>query len=113
MTTTRITRRNLIRSALVTSAASLASGCKPTSLESPADPESNFQPGAMLPWSNWAANHVCEPGARWAPASEDELVSQLGSWQGIIRPVGAGHSFSPLVPTDGMNHAGNPGDSFS
>lgn len=101
MTTTRITRRNLMRSALVASSASLVSGCKPTSTGSPLEPKLKFESGAALPWSNWAANHVCEPSARWAPTSEDELVSQLGLQQGTVRPVGAGHSFSPLVPTDG------------
>lgn len=44
---------------------------------------------------------MSEPLSRVAPASEEELVAWLGSSTGPLRPVGAGHSFSPLVPTDG------------
>lgn len=90
-----------MRSALVVSAGSLVPACKPTTTGDPADPTLDFEPGGPLPWSNWAANQVCQPSARWAPSSEDELASQLGSQLGTVRPVGAGHSFSPLVPTDG------------
>jgi FAD-linked oxidoreductase len=36
-----------------------------------------------------------------APASEDELAELLKTAASPIRPVGAGHSFSALVPTDG------------
>ncbi len=36
-----------------------------------------------------------------APESEAELIRWLSSTRGPVRPVGAGHSFTPLVPTDG------------
>ena len=35
------------------------------------------------------------------PATESELVSLFKSTRGPIRPVGSGHSFTALVPTDG------------
>ncbi|MFT4614497.1 MAG: FAD-linked oxidoreductase, partial [Bacteroidia bacterium] len=38
---------------------------------------------------------------RKAPANLTELQSLVASTKGTIRPVGAGHSFSALVPTDG------------
>lgn len=53
------------------------------------------------PWRNWSGGQVCQPAGRFSPASEDDLSSFLRSTAGEIRPVGSGHSFSALVPTDG------------
>ncbi len=53
-----------------------------------------------LQWRNWAGNQTCRPAQRLAPASEEELIAGLRQARGIIRAVGSGHSFSPLVPTD-------------
>jgi FAD-linked oxidoreductase len=41
------------------------------------------------------------PSLRWAPRTVDELVNKIASQPGPVRPVGAGHSFMPLVPTSG------------
>ncbi len=54
-----------------------------------------------LPWYNWSGSQSSQPISRFAPGSEDELVQFLRTTNGAVRPVGAGHSFSPLVPTDG------------
>jgi FAD/FMN-containing dehydrogenase len=35
------------------------------------------------------------------PKNEAALVDYIQSTSGALRPVGSGHSFSPLVPTDG------------
>ncbi|GMG87346.1 D-arabinono-1,4-lactone oxidase [Biformimicrobium ophioploci] len=53
-----------------------------------------------LPWRNWSGSQQCFPESRKAPASVAELQELLASTRGIVRPVGAGHSFTPLVPTD-------------
>ncbi len=52
-------------------------------------------------WSNWSGGQTCQPAGRYDIASEEELTSLLRNTLGPIRPVGSGHSFSPLVPTDG------------
>lgn len=52
-------------------------------------------------WSNWSGGQRCQPAGRYDIASEGELTSLLRNTLGPIRPVGSGHSFSPLVPTDG------------
>ena len=52
-------------------------------------------------WHNWSGAQSCIPAGRFAVASEDELAALVRSVQGAIRPVGSGHSFSALVPTDG------------
>jgi len=55
----------------------------------------------QTPWTNWSGGQSCSPAGRIDVASEDELVRFLKSTSGAIRPVGSGHSFSPLIPTDG------------
>lgn len=54
-----------------------------------------------IPWRNWSGAQSCLPLERLAPASLDELVQVIRQAPGKIRPVGSGHSFSALVPTDG------------
>ena len=54
-----------------------------------------------LPWLNWSGGQRCQPAGRVVPGSEDELAHWLARTDGPIRPVGSGHSFAPLVPTDG------------
>ena len=54
-----------------------------------------------LPWRNWSGSQKCLPEFRKAPASVAELQELVASSTGTVRAVGAGHSFSPLVPTDG------------
>jgi FAD/FMN-containing dehydrogenase len=56
-------------------------------------------------WSNWAGNVRCEP-QRIAPVrSEADVVAALrdAARDGLgVRVAGSGHSFSPLVATDGV-----------
>lgn len=53
-----------------------------------------------IPWRNWSGAQSCLPAARIAPATEAQLAEALRNTTGAVRPVGAGHSFSALVPTD-------------
>lgn len=53
-----------------------------------------------IAWRNWSGAQNCLPAQRFAPASEAELADWLRTARGTVRPVGAGHSFSALVPTD-------------
>lgn len=57
--------------------------------------------GRRIAWQNWSQSQQSYPEARVAPKTEDELAELLKTATGPIRPVGAGHSFTPLVPTDG------------
>ncbi|WP_374529412.1 D-arabinono-1,4-lactone oxidase [Novosphingobium sp.] len=52
-------------------------------------------------WQNWSGLEHSYPARRAAPASEAELAEVLRTGPVPIRPVGAGHSFTALVPTDG------------
>lgn len=56
-------------------------------------------------WSNWAGTQACRPEGI-VRATSIEHVSEIvadATRRGIsVRPVGTGHSFSPLVPTDGI-----------
>jgi FAD/FMN-containing dehydrogenase len=56
-------------------------------------------------WSNWAGNVRCAPRLRVDAASEAEVVAALREAEraGLpLRVAGSGHSFSPLVATDGV-----------
>jgi FAD-linked oxidoreductase len=52
-------------------------------------------------WSNWCGLEHAYPAVRAAPADEAELAALLPAAKTPIRPVGAGHSFTALVPTEG------------
>ena len=54
-----------------------------------------------MPWRNWSGAQSCLPLERLAPKDLDELREVIRRAPGRIRPVGSGHSFSALVPTDG------------
>jgi len=56
--------------------------------------------GRLL-WRNWSGIEHSYPQMRWAPQSVDELAAKIAAQPGPLRAVGAGHSFMPLVPTDG------------
>jgi FAD-linked oxidoreductase len=52
-------------------------------------------------WSNWSGIAHSYPARRAAPADEAGLARLLPDTPLPIRPVGAGHSFTAIVPTDG------------
>jgi FAD-linked oxidoreductase len=52
-------------------------------------------------WRNWSGIESSYPAARSAPESEAVLADLLRTTPAPIRPVGAGHSFTALVPTSG------------
>lgn len=86
-----LSRRNML-TALVAASLAGRSGLAPA--QSPVK-------SRRLPWRNWSGSQQCLPTARLAPASVAELQEIMASSSGVVRPVGAGHSFTPLVPTDG------------
>ena len=56
-------------------------------------------------WINWVGNQTCEP-ARIETATDEEQISeaivQARAAQQVIRTYGTGHSFAPIVSTDGV-----------
>ena len=62
-------------------------------------------PGPSRAWSDWSGRQQCTPARVLQPATEDELaegVRAVASDGLVVRPVGSGHSFTPLCVTDGM-----------
>lgn len=59
------------------------------------------QSAERIKWQNWSGGQSCLPEARLAPGTTGELAAILKEAPRPIRPVGAGHSFTALVPTDG------------
>ncbi len=83
------TRRRLLKATgLLASAATLLPGRLGAT-------DSNFQ------WRNWGGNLHSQPQNILAPRSEDQLVEIIKSTKGEMRPIGSGHSWSALVPTQG------------
>lgn len=52
-------------------------------------------------WRNWSGIEQCQPQGWKVPADVGEVASLLRTSPGPIRCVGAGHSFSAVVPTGG------------
>jgi FAD-linked oxidoreductase len=55
----------------------------------------------VIPWKNWSGTQTCLPLVKATPKGLDELASVIKASTGTVRAVGSGHSYSPLVPTDG------------
>jgi FAD/FMN-containing dehydrogenase len=56
-------------------------------------------------WSNWVGNQSFTPGHAAAPRDEEEvaaLVREASERGSRVRIAGAGHSFTPIVETDGL-----------
>ena len=86
-------RRHLIKSLIASTVAS-AMPFTQTSLAS------NTLANKKYPWKNWSGNQQCLPAERVAPANVEALQTLIQNSQNNIRAVGAGHSFSELVPTN-------------
>ena len=59
----------------------------------------------MATWTNWVGNQTCSPAELVAAASEDEVAVAVAAAteRGLtVRAAGAGHSFTPVVATDGL-----------
>ncbi|CAN7176941.1 FAD-binding protein [Phenylobacterium sp. LjRoot164] len=54
-----------------------------------------------LLWRNWSGTEHAYPAVRSAPKTEAEVVQVLQTSVAPVRVVGAGHSFTGLVPTSG------------
>jgi L-gulono-1,4-lactone dehydrogenase len=52
-------------------------------------------------WENWSGSQRCEPERELSPRTRAEVAEAVGAGPGPVRVVGAGHSFSAGVPTDG------------
>ena len=92
----RISRRHALKAAgtgLIASA--VTTGCSGAPEKTGALPING-----VMPWSNWSGNQVSYPAERARPRNIDALAKLLKETDGKIRAVGAGHSFSGLVPTD-------------
>jgi len=100
-----ITRRNVLTAAGAGAAAIAGAGAAGYVAETrekpePQDPPATDKEGHLV-WRNWSGIQHSYPELRMAPTSEDQLAEMLKSAPAPIRAVGAGHSFMPLVPTDG------------
>ncbi len=94
-----VSRRTVLKGAVAVGAGAAATQCTWSEPEPPGPPAQD-QAGRLV-WRNWSGLQHAYPAKRAAPASEQDLVDLLQDAPAPIRPVGAGHSFTRLVPTDG------------
>ncbi|MEW9898745.1 D-arabinono-1,4-lactone oxidase [Chitinivorax sp. PXF-14] len=94
MSQAMLTRRQLLKTGALalTAASGLAAASQPIAAPRPA---------GTLSWRNWSGSQACRPQALDTPADEAEIARLLRDTTGSLRCVGAGHSFTPLVPTEG------------
>ncbi|MBU6283847.1 FAD-binding protein, partial [bacterium] len=65
----------------------------------------NPPPPTAPAWSNWSGGVRCEPREILRPRDEDEVVRAVrraAETGAVLRTAGSGHSFSPVVATDGV-----------
>jgi FAD-linked oxidoreductase len=98
-----LSRRSVIVGASLGAVAAAGAGATAVALSDSPEPVSPPLADAQghLLWRNWSGIQSSYPSTRLAPKSEDELAHALKSSAAPIRAVGAGHSFMPLVPTNG------------
>jgi len=97
-----VTRRNLLLAGGGLAAlGGLGIGTLALNAGDPPEAELPPVPAGRVRWSNWSGLQTCTPDAIAVPADANELAQLLRTAKGVVRPVGAGHSFGALVPTDG------------
>ena len=67
-------------------------------------PEERIHSGAMTgtEWRNWAGNQIAHPAEYVEPRSVDELRALVARAERTVKCVGAGHSFTSIAVTDGI-----------
>lgn len=96
----RLNRRELLKFAGAGVATAMMGGCSDDATVSKKTGIINENGKRVLPWKNWSGNQASQPQFRLVPKNETQVVDAVLSTKNPIRCVGAGHSFSPLVPTN-------------
>lgn len=65
------------------------------------NPDLPVAPDGETAWMNWSGLQRSTPKQIFVPKSEDELADFMATTEDRVRPVGAGHSFTGLVPSEG------------
>lgn len=65
------------------------------------DPAPPNPPDGEMSWMNWSGYQRSTPKEIAFPRSEEELADLVATAPTPIRPVGSGHSFSAIVPSEG------------
>lgn len=96
----KLNRRLLLKAAGASAAAGLAMSSAATEKPTNSVGVVGADGKRVLPWSNWSGNQSCQPSRRLVPKNEEQVIEFVKNSTQKIRCVGAGHSFSALVPTD-------------
>lgn len=95
-----VRRRLFLKSGAAALAAGLLAGRSLQALTQAA-PAAAAKATPAFSWQNWSETEKCQARALATPADEQAVATLLRTSGGAVRCVGAGHSFTPLVPTEG------------
>lgn len=98
----RLSRRQVLKAG----AAALAGGAAaiaglPAAGQQAAGGDKPLLSAGKVAWRNWSGNNSCLAQGLETPADEAAVADLMRNATGRVRCVGAGHSFTALVPTDG------------
>lgn len=97
-----ISRRAALAAGTAAVAAAGAGGVWLAARDKPEPPSPpSLDPQNRMLWRNWSGIAHGYPAQRLAPRTEAEVAELLKTAPAPVRAVGAGHSFTALVPTDG------------
>ncbi len=97
-----VSRRQVLVGAAATAAAATAGiALRQRQLDAEPTPPPLQDAKQRMIWRNWSGTQIAYPSLRAGPTSEEEVLSVLTTGPVPVRAVGAGHSFTALVPTDG------------
>jgi FAD-linked oxidoreductase len=109
---TNISRRTALKGAALGLAPVAALAANPAKTPATAASAASAAPPAVVPdspayrpmvaWSNWSGSSTAKARQMAVPADVGALQQLLRNSTDTIRCVGAGHSFTPLVPTEGV-----------
>lgn len=94
----RISRREALQAA---ASVALAPALRAQAVIAPVTPHASTVTPTGVTWRNWSGSSSGVAASLQTPTDVTALQDLLRTTAGTVRCVGAGHSFTPLVPTDG------------
>ncbi len=99
---TTLSRRKALQAIATAGVAPALASQAPSALAAVSDAAAATSSGAVkAPWSNWSGSAKAAAATLQTPPDAAALQQWMRASTGAVRCVGAGHSFMPLVPTDG------------
>lgn len=101
-----VSRRNLLAGGAIVAAAAIPVGThiwwgSKDYGRADFDPDLPEAPAGEKAWQNWSGLQKATPRKIITPSNAEDVAALVKEATAPIRPVGSGHSFTPLVPSEG------------